>query len=124
MPKSKDVQLRIHRDEHGLIKPIDGISPMLAIPVKVVPMTYGQSRQYESFGEALEDWTVADKIAVINNHILEPDVNIKDEDDFYENFEAWTILDLLQAIFFYSGMGRLYNPDVTEGNLPSEETEK
>ena len=120
----KEVKLRIHRDEHGLIMPIDGVSPMLAIPVKIAPMTYGQSRKYESFGEALEDWSVEDKIAVINTHVVEPEIEIKDEDDFYENFEAWTVLDLLQSVFFYSGMGRLYSPEIAEGNLPSEDSPK
>ena len=118
-----EVKLRIHRDEHGDVHPIEGISPMLAIPVKIAPMTYGQSRTYESFGSALDDWSVADKIKIINDHVVEPEIQIESEDDFYDNFEAWTILDLLQAIFFYSGMGRLYGTETAAGNLPSEDSE-
>ena len=118
-----EISLRIHRDENGAVHPIEGVSPMLSIPVKIVPLSYGASRKLESFGEALSDWSDEDKIYVINNHVAEPEIHIKDEDDLYDGFEAWTIEDLMQAVFLYSGLGRLYDPSVAEGNLLEKETE-
>jgi len=115
--------IRLHRNTKGEIRPLAGVSPNLGITVEVKPLTYGESRLYESFGEALFSWSDEDKMNLINNNIITADgkeIKIKDLDDLYENFDAWTIEDLVQAIFMYSGMGRLYGPDDDEGNAEDE----
>ena len=119
-----DKTIRLHRDTKGEIRPLAGVSPNLGIQVEVKPLTYGESRLYKSFGDALFEWTDEDKMNLINNNIVTADgkeVKIKDLDDLYENFDAWTIEDLVQAIFLYSGMGRLYSPEDNEGNAENEE---
>lgn len=116
-------QIRLHRDTKGEIRPLGGVSPNLGIAVEVRPLTYGESRLYKSFGDALFEWSDEDKMNLINNNIVTADgkaVEIKDLDDMYTNFDAWTIEDLVQAIFLYSGMGRLYGPDDNEGNAENE----
>ncbi len=118
--EEKKIVLRLGRDDEGNLKPAVGISPTLAIPVKVLPMTYGQSRNYESFGEALFNWTPEDKLRVINDHILEPEIHIKNLKDMEDNFDPWTIEDLVQSVFVYSGMSRLFG-ESTEGNVPAED---
>jgi len=41
------------------------------------------------------------------------------------NFDAWTIEDLVQATAVYSGLARLYtSPADTEGNVEGEATEE
>ena len=115
--------IRLHRDTKGEVRPLGGVSPNLGIQVEVKPLTYGESRLYSSFGDALFEWTDEDKMNLINNNIVTADgkaVEIKDLDDMYENFDAWTIEDLVQAVFLYSGMGRLYSPDDNEGNAVDE----
>lgn len=125
MPKTKQ-SLRLHRDTKGEIRTITGVSPNLGIEVEVLPLTYGASRLIKSFGESLYEWTDEDKIFLINNNIVQASgeqVEIKDRADLYENFDAWVIEDLLQAVFIYSGMGRLYSPE-SEGNVEGEAEEE
>lgn len=118
MPK-KFGSPRLRRDSKGEVQPIGGISPTLGIKVEVKPLNYGESRKLESFGEALFDWSDEDKVFVLNTCLVSPKLDIKDVDDLHENFDAWTIEDLVQAVFFYSGMGRLYDAE-NEGNVESE----
>ena len=119
----KKLPLRLLRDSKGEIRPIGGISPTLAIDVEVIPITYGQSRNLESFGEALYEWSDEDKLLVLQNHLKSPELDIRDVEDMHENFDGWVIEDLVQAVFFYSGMGRLYGlgeDEEAEGNVDSE----
>lgn len=121
MPEDKkEVSVRLHRDSKGEIRLIGGVSPNLAIEVEILPLTYGVSRKLESFGEALYDWSDEDKITVLNDHVITPEIHIDGLDDLYDNFDAWIIEELLQSVFLYSGMGRLYGED-TEGNVEGED---
>lgn len=123
MADKDGTQIRLHRDTKGEVRPIEGVSPNLGIKVEIKPLTYGESRLYKSFGEALFEWTDEDKMNLINNNVVTADgnvVKIKDLDDLYENFDAWTVEDLVQAVFMYSGMGRLYRPSGAEGNAGNE----
>jgi hypothetical protein len=52
-------------------------------------------------------------------------MEIRDVKDLHESFDAWAIEDLMQAVFLYSGMGRLFVQDEeTEGNVESEAEEE
>lgn len=126
MPKEDNTTIRLHRDESGKVEAIAGLTPTLGIDVEIMPLTYGQSRKLKSFGEPLYEWTDEDKMTLINHHIAKAngkEIHIADLDDMYENFDAWTIEDLVQAVFFYSGLGRLYDPGLAK-NAVSEATEE
>jgi Mg2+ and Co2+ transporter CorA len=102
--------------------PIEGITPSIGIPVEVLPLTYGQSRMYKSFGESLFNWTDEEKMKLINDHIVtanNTEIHIKDLDDMYDNYDAWTVEDLVQAVYIFSGLGRLYEGE-PEGNVGRE----
>lgn len=123
----QDQNLRLRRDEDGELMALDGVSPTLGIKVEVVPLTYGKSRTFKSFGQALNEWTDEEKCQLIREHIRSP--NVRDDDgnlsveDMLENFDAWTIEDLVQAVAVYSGLSRLFeDPGDTEGNADSEAT--
>jgi hypothetical protein len=117
--------IRLSRNDKGEVRPIKGVSPNLGIEVEVIPLTYGASRKIESFGEALFEWSDEDKIAVLNEHIHFPPMEIRDVKDLHESFDAWAIEDLMQAVFLYSGMGRLFVQDEeTEGNVEGEAEEE
>jgi len=120
VPEDKKTKsVRLHRDSKGEVRPIEGVSPNLGITVKVSPLTYRTSRRLESFGEPLFNWSDEDKIYALNHHLVEPEMNIKDVDDLYDDFDGWVVEDLLQAIFLYSGMARLFE-DPSEGNVGGE----
>lgn len=125
MAKNEDrnIELRLRRGGDGKLVPVEGVSPTLGIPVKVLPLTYGASRQYESFGENVYLWSDADKMDIINKHVIEPEIEIKDIEDMNENFDPWTIEDLVAAVFVYSGMARLFT-EQTEGNYQAGETDR
>lgn len=123
MPKEKDIKLRLKRNEDGGLCTVDGISPTLSLPVTLTPMTYGSSRCYDSFGENVYLWSDKDKMDVINKHIVKPEIHIESVEDMHENFDPWTIEDLVASVFVYSGMSRLFE-NATEGNVVDEETDK
>lgn len=122
MSKKDSIVLRLKRGKDGRLLPVVGVTPTLSIPVKILPMTYGESRSYESFGENVYQWSDEDKMTVINAHILEPEISIEDVEDMSENFDPWTIEDLVASVFVYSGMARLF--EASEGNVEAEETDK
>jgi len=118
----KELSFRLHRDEKGEVMSIEGITPTLGIPVEVLPLTYGQSRTYQSFGESLFNWTDEEKVRLINEHIVtanETEIFINGVNDLYENYDAWTIEDFVQAVYLYSGLGRMYEGP-PEGNVDRE----
>lgn len=114
--------LRVTRDAEGNIKPIEGVSPTLGIKVKVIPLTYGQSRSYDSFGEAMIDWPTEDKLRLLQECLVEPnEFKSVTAEELEADFDAWTIVDLVQAIGLYSGLNRLFSePD--EPVVGKEET--
>lgn len=116
-----DLPLRLKRDEDGVLVPIKGSTPTLSMDIEVIPMTYGQSRNYNSFGEPVMLWSDEDKMAVINNHVIFPEIEIENVEDMNENFDPWTIEDLVAGVFIYSGMARLF---VADPNEEAEATDK
>ena len=120
MDKDK-IELRLQRDDSGELRSVDGLSPTLSMPVTVIPMTYGQSRSYKSFGDNVYMWSDEDKMDVINKHVVFPEIKLIDVADMHDNFDPFTIEDLVASVFVYSGMARLF---ITEGNEVAGETDK
>lgn len=117
----KQDNFRLRRNPKGEIYHLEGVSPTLGIKVKVRPLTYGESRGMASFAQPLLKWSNADKFFVLTNNLVEPDLGIESIDDMLDNFDAWTIEDLVQAVAVYSGLARLYpDSDSTEGNVEGE----
>jgi len=106
-----DYDLRVTRNEDNEIEPVDGESPTLGLPVKVIPITYGQSRKIENFGKPLMQWTTAEKLMVLKENLVEPSV-FREEDvtveELENDFEAYKVEDLVQAVAVYSGLGHLF----------------
>jgi len=123
-PKTK--QFRLSRDSSGGVRPITGVSPTLGIEVLINPVTYGDSRHLTTFGKPLMEWCDEDKLYVLKNNLIEPDLGLESVDDMLNNFDAWTIEDLVQAVAVYSGLARLYTDpgDTTEGNAEGEGDEE
>ncbi len=120
--KKEATSLRLKRGADGKLATIEGVSPTMGIDCKILPMTYGQSRQYESFGENVYMWSDEEKLQVLNEHVIEPELDIKDVEDMMNEFDPWTIEDLVAAVFLYSGMQRLF--DVPEGNEMAGEMDR
>ena len=112
----KNPSLRLKRDKDGNLVPIVGKTPNFNHPVKVLPLTYGEARGYESFGELLTDWTPEDRFELISTHIVEPELNLKDAKDLEENFDPFTVEDLFQAVFMYSGIFQLFDAETGEAS--------
>lgn len=102
----------LKRDEDGNLIPISGVSPNLMMKIKVLPLTLGQSKQYESWGDGVLDWTVEEKCQLLNDHLVEVDGEEFPDDlepqDFMQNFDAWTADDLILGVAMTSGLHRLY----------------
>ena len=115
--------LRIKRDEDGEVVPVEGATPNLMLPCVVRPLLYGESRNYESFGEALGDWSSEEKFRLLKDHLVFPEFDAESVEDMENNFDPWTLEDLVQAIFFFSGLGRLYVAEDDEQGNESGEAE-
>ena len=120
MDEYKVHSLKLHRDEDGNLIPVQGISPMLQMDVKVVPFTYGQSKTYDSFGKSIFEWTEEERMRLINEHVVVPEIELDSIKDMEENYDAFVIEDLVHAVLIISGMGRFYDPD--SGNVVGEES--
>jgi len=117
----KVAPLRVKRDKDGAVLPVEGATPNLMLPCLVKPLLYGESRNYESFGEALSDWSPEEKYRLLKEHLVFPDFDAENVEDMENNFDPWTIEDLVQAVFFFSGLGRLFiSEDDGQGNARSE----
>jgi hypothetical protein len=119
----KQPHLRLRRNPEGEVYHLDGISPTLGIEVRINPLTYGASRNMETFGQPLLKWSAEDKFYLLTNHLVRPELDLESVEDMEENFDAWTIEDLVQAVAVYSGLARLYEDD-TEGNVEGEANEE
>lgn len=100
----------VSRDEDGKVKPIEGVTPTLSLPIKLRPLTYGQTVEYPSFHQGILTWSHEDQAKIIRDCVIECDgVSFEDltEEDL-KGMEAWAIQDVLQAIMLYSGFSRLF----------------
>lgn len=121
----EEYNLRVSRDEDGNLTPVEGESPTLGIPVKVIPITYGQSRRIEAFGKPIIEWTDEEKLMVLKENLVEPDEFYESDvtvEDFRNNYEAYKVEDLVQAVVVYSGLGHLF--DRAKGKVMEEIEEK
>lgn len=120
-------ELRLHRDEKGELYSFAAVSPNLAIPVEVLPITYGQSRSIPSFGEEFGKWSDEDKLTLLQKNVLtaykKPFDAPKDLDDMYNNFDALTVEDLVLTVILYSGFGRMLDSEKNFlGEAPEDES--
>ena len=122
--EKKQKSYRLRRNPKGEVYHIEGVSPTLGIEVRIQPLTYGDSRNMATFGQPLLKWSDDDKFYILKNNLVEPDLELQDVEDMLENFDAWTIEDLVQAVAVYSGLARLYDGDGPEGNADSEAEEE
>lgn len=120
--EAKEVDLRIKRDEDGKIAPVEGTSPQLGYKIKVRPITYGQSKDLDSWGLAIVEWSDEDKLRVLQRNLVEPDDFTDDltVEDLRNDFEAFTVEDLVQGVAFMSGYGRFFEDDDGEGKDPTD----
>lgn len=114
----KEVSLRISRDSSGEVEPIEGVSPNLNIQVKVLPITVAQSYELESWGMPSLRWTAEDKARILRENVIEPS-DFGDDltaEELKNEFEAFAVDDIVQAVAIYSGYKRFFEePDVEEG---------
>jgi hypothetical protein len=113
----------------GQLIPREAATSTLGIAVSVLPLTYGQSLSYESFGKPVRDWTPLEKARLLTENLVTldgEDVGVVSIDDIVD-IEAYTISDVLEAILLHSALHRLYRKSEPEqGNeeaLVQEENE-
>lgn len=118
----EDLKLKLHRSEDGRLKTLKGVTPTLGMDIEILPLTYGQSKSFESFGKPLMQWTDEEKCRLINE-CVETVEGVEwqdiDVDEMEDDFDPWTINDLIQAVAVYSGMGRLFEADDGAGKEPA-----
>ncbi len=114
MEKSrKRVSFVIRRDATGEIAAKTVTSPTLLLEIKLKPMTYGETKQFLSFGNGFDDWSDEDKWLLLKNHVVSvngesfEDITLEDVMDM----EAWVATELIQTVALESGLGRLFDTE-------------
>jgi hypothetical protein len=101
----------------GKLVPVSSKTATLGLSIKILPLTYGQSQSYDSFGKPVRSWTSEEKARLLTENLVELDgeevaeVTAQDVLDV----EAYTLSDILEQILFSSALHRLYK-DSPEGN--------
>lgn len=109
----------ITRDESGNPKPVEGVTPQLGMPIKVIPLMYGQTHEYPAFVEGIFNWPLSDQARVIREQVVECNgITFDDLDEASLNgMEAWAVQDMLQAIALYSGFSHLFVAEAKKAGM-------
>lgn len=109
----------IRRDKSGEVVPIETASPQLFLKVKLLPLTYGESKRFLSFGEAFDSWSDKEQFELLSEHIVEVNGESFEDIEFddFMDMEAWVVLDLMQAVALHSGLGRIFDSEESKKAL-------
>lgn len=122
-------KFKLKRNSDGRLEEVECQSFTLGLYIKILPLTYGQSRRMESFGQPLPKWTATDIAMILDENL----VAMKDhlEEDWVEvggvtvndlsDLDAFMVQDIVESVLQYSAFHRLYQRD--SGNAVSLETE-
>jgi len=117
---------RLKRDSDGNLVPIESVTPTLNTTIKCLPITWGQSKLWDSFGEPVTQWTDEDKVSLINENLVDPELNGGDDltvELLESNYEAFFIEDLVHGILMASGLSRILRSKGKDGVNIMEELE-
>lgn len=114
-PREEKPEFRFRRSGEDDREVVNGITQALSIDVRVRPLSYGEYRSYDGFGQPVMQWSSADQARLLREHLVEPDLSEELEDGerldgrtLEEEFEAFEIVDLIQAVVTYSGLHRFF----------------
>lgn len=126
-------KFKLKRSSDGALEAVECQSFTLGLHIKVLPLTYGQSRRMESFGMPLGKWSDTD-IAMILDECL---VAVKDHDETewsevgnvtvadLQELDAFIVQDWVESILQYSAFNRLYQKEQGNGeSLPQNQEGK
>lgn len=109
---------KVTRNNDGEVVPHDCISQFLKIEMKLVPITYGQTKQLEDITEPPIKWSKHDIANILTNNVVEVDGekvgDVSPEE--VDGFEWFFIREVIDTVLMNSAFGRLYD---NEGNLPA-----
>lgn len=123
-------KFKLKRDKDGSLEAVECQSFTLGLHIKILPLTYGQSRRMESFGQPLSSWSETDVAMILDENL----VAMKDhgEEEWSEvggvtvadlsDLDAFIVQDIIESVLQYSAFHRLYQRE--QGNvvsLPGEE---
>lgn len=117
---------KVARTEDGSLVAKDGQTLTLSMEIKVLPMTYGDSQSYDSFGLPVKKWKDEEKARLLTKNLVQlegEEVGTVTADDLPE-IEAYVLNDVLESVLFMSAINRLYDTpedNAAEGNAEAPE---
>lgn len=118
-------KLKVRRDEDGNVIPNTGVTPVLGLRVVCLPLTYGDSLNYDSFGKSVMKWSNEEKARLLTKNCLEVEGEeigeVKAEE--IDDFEAFALSEILNMILTQSALNRLYQESEKKGNEEAPEDE-
>lgn len=106
------------RRKDGELVPREGRTPTLGLAVVTLPLTYGQSLTYESFGKPVRSWKAEEQARLLSENLLSiegEEIGTVLKSDIAD-VEAYTLHDILEVILLNSALDRLYTKSAEGGN--------
>lgn len=110
---------KVKRNADGTLAPRSGVTPTLGLEIVVLPLTYGQTVSYDSFGHPVKNWTREEKARLLTENLVSVegetagDVTPEDIDEF----EAYSLSDILEGLILLSALNKLYSREEESGNV-------
>lgn len=98
-------ELRIVRDEDGTVEPVDALTPLSGLHVRVLPLSWADKNRYGlKFSEDfdVDEISFKTKSRVIRKHVVDPDMSEISDKEMQEQFSMTMPDDLFSAVLLYS----------------------
>lgn len=124
--------LVIRRDEDGRVIPLEVEVSGVGLMIRFRPLTLGAVLTFKEPGKPVVDWPLDDKVRLLREHVIEPDLSKLTAQEVRERWDHWTFDRLCSTVAMYSGplrrsaklvpFGESGDGEATEAPSPSTST--
>lgn len=98
--------LVIARDDDGNRIPLIATLLRSGRAIMILPVTYGESLQFESREKETHDWSLKDKLMLLRNNVVKPDLSELTMEQMTNDFDGMLVDEIVEAVLLYSGILR------------------
>jgi hypothetical protein len=117
--------LVVRRNAEGKVEPIEATSMMLGMSLLIRPVLYREVMKMDLTAEAT-DWAFEDQVALVANHVVEPDLSGLTVDEVRHEWDPFTFSEIVRTVVLYSGplRKRWDEEKKAAGMTPEEESDE
>ena len=106
--------LKVRRGDDNKVIPIEAVSIYLGFKFMIRPILWRDVEEFD-LSVSAPDWPVEDQIKLLRGHVIEPDMSDLTIDDVRNEWDPWTLQELVATVVAYSGPLRPRDNDDGEG---------